>query len=65
MLSHPVACRHFLKPDTVLDKIARRRATTTYLVQRCYPMLPHILSEQLCRFQSLDRGVIFTYFAST
>ena len=47
---HSSHFRHFLKPDTALDKIARRRATTTYLVQRCYSMLPRILSEQLCRY---------------
>lgn len=38
----------FVKPGTKLDEIAARRATTTYLVQRSYPMLPRLLCENLC-----------------
>jgi exoribonuclease R len=38
----------FLKAGSPLDKLAAVRSTTTYLVQRCYPMLPRILSENLC-----------------
>lgn len=43
-----------MKPDCALDKEASFRATTTYLVQRAYPMLPPLLCEDLC---SLNAGV--------
>ena len=37
-----------VKPNTALDREARKRATTVYLVQRAVPMLPGLLCEQLC-----------------
>jgi protein SSD1 len=37
-----------VKPNTALDREARKRATSVYLVQRAVPMLPPQLSEQLC-----------------
>ena len=44
----------FVKPGTALDIEAQQRATTTYLVQKAYPMLPAVLCEDLC---SLNPGV--------
>ncbi|KAJ2685115.1 hypothetical protein IWW39_004484 [Coemansia spiralis] len=44
----------FVRPQTALDKQARQRATTTYMVQKAIPMLPSILCEDLC---SLNPGV--------
>ncbi|KAJ2558923.1 hypothetical protein EV175_000573 [Coemansia sp. RSA 1933] len=44
----------FVRPNTALDMQARQRATTTYMVQRAYPMLPSMLCEDLC---SLNPGV--------
>lgn len=44
----------FVKPNSALDLEAQKRATTTYLVQRAYPMLPGVLCEDLC---SLNPGV--------
>jgi ribonuclease R len=38
----------FVKPGTALDKEARDRATSVYLVDRTIPMLPEILSNDLC-----------------
>ncbi|MEK7604698.1 MAG: ribonuclease R [Patescibacteria group bacterium] len=38
----------FVKPGNELDKEARERATSVYLVDRTIPMLPHILSTDLC-----------------
>ena len=45
---HIADVSHFVKPNTALDREARKRATTVYLVQRAYPMLPPVLSESLC-----------------
>lgn len=46
---HIADVSYFMKPGTELDEIAARRATTTYLVTHCYPMLPRLLCENLCR----------------
>ncbi|KAA1095232.1 hypothetical protein PGT21_036761 [Puccinia graminis f. sp. tritici] len=45
---HIADVTHFVKPGTALDREARKRATTVYLVQRAVPMLPPTLSEHLC-----------------
>ncbi|KAH0587636.1 hypothetical protein H2248_006404 [Termitomyces sp. 'cryptogamus'] len=54
----------FMKPNTALDRDARKRATSVYLVQRAVPMLPPVLSEQLCSLvpgqDRLAFSVIFT-----
>lgn len=51
---HVADVSYFVKPNTALDRDARKRATTVYLVQRAVPMLPPILSEEVC---SLVPGV--------
>lgn len=38
----------FVKPGNELDREAVERATSVYLVDRTIPMLPHILSTDLC-----------------
>ncbi|GAA5956196.1 hypothetical protein JCM3765_005486 [Sporobolomyces pararoseus] len=50
---HIADVSHFVKTNTPLDREARKRATTVYLVQRAVPMLPPTLSEELC---SLNPG---------
>jgi protein SSD1 len=45
---HVADVSHFVKPNTALDRDARKRATSVYLVQRSVPMLPPALGEQLC-----------------
>ena len=45
---HIADVTYFMQPGTDLDSIAAKRSTTTYLVQRCYPMLPRLLCENLC-----------------
>ncbi|KAJ2725085.1 hypothetical protein GGI07_001553 [Coemansia sp. Benny D115] len=51
---HIADVSHFVRPGTALDTEARARATTTYMVQRAYPMLPPLLCENLC---SLGPGI--------
>ncbi|PIA17543.1 RNB-domain-containing protein [Coemansia reversa NRRL 1564] len=51
---HIADVSYFVRPKTSLDREARKRATTTYMVQRAYPMLPSMLCEDLC---SLNPGV--------
>ena len=54
----------FVKPNTALDRDARKRATSVYVVQRAVPMLPPTLSEQVCSLlpgqERLAFSVIFT-----
>lgn len=61
---HIADVSYFVKPNTALDRDARKRATTVYLVQRAVPMLPPTLSEQLCSLvpgqERLTFSVIFT-----
>jgi protein SSD1 len=45
---HIADVSYFVKPNTALDRDARKRATSVYLVQRSVPMLPPLLAEQLC-----------------
>lgn len=43
----------YVKPDSLLEKEARQRATSVYLVDRVVPMLPERLSNNIC---SLNPG---------
>lgn len=45
---HIADVSYFVRPGTAIDKEARHRATSVYLVDRTIPMLPHILSTDLC-----------------
>lgn len=54
MAVHVADVSYFVKPNTALDRDARKRATSVYLVQRSVPMLPPTLSEEVC---SLNPGV--------
>ena len=61
---HIADVSYFVKPNTALDRDARKRATSVYLVQRAVPMLPPTLSEQVCSLlpgqDRLAFSVIFT-----
>ncbi|KAH7720689.1 RNB-like protein [Aphelenchoides avenae] len=50
---HIADVSYFVQMNTELDNWARQRATSVYLVHKVIPMLPRILSEQLC---SLNPG---------
>ncbi|RUS22900.1 hypothetical protein BC937DRAFT_95258 [Endogone sp. FLAS-F59071] len=45
---HIADVSYFIKPHTPLDKEARSRSTSVYLVQKNVPMLPSLLCEGLC-----------------
>jgi len=53
----------FVRPSTELDTEARDRATSVYLVDRTIPMLPEILSTDLCSLNpSEDRLAVSAIF---
>lgn len=45
---HIADVSHFVRPGTPFDDEARNRATSVYLVDRTIPMLPEVLSTDLC-----------------
>lgn len=54
----------FVRPGTALDKEAVERATSVYLVDRTIPMLPEVLSNDLCSLRPnedrLSVSAVFT-----
>lgn len=45
---HIADVSHFVRPKTAIEREAERRGTSVYLVDRTVPMLPEILSNDLC-----------------
>lgn len=63
---HIADVSYFVTPNSALDKMARERATTVYVVQKAIPMLPRLLCEELCSLNAgLDRFAFSVVFKMT
>jgi ribonuclease R len=57
---HIADVTYYVKPDTVLDAEAYKRATSIYLVDRVIPMLPEKLSNGVCSLRPDEDKLTFS-----
>ncbi|MCX6310587.1 MAG: ribonuclease R [Bacteroidetes bacterium] len=57
---HIADVSHYVKPGSVLDKEGLIRATSVYLVDRVVPMLPEILSNNVCSLRPNEEKLTFS-----
>ena len=57
---HIADVSHYVRPGTLLDEEALHRATSVYLVDRVVPMLPEVLSNDLCSLRPHEDKCCFS-----
>jgi len=57
---HIADVTHYVTPGTLLDKEAKERGTSVYLVDRTVPMLPEKLSNNLCSLRPGEEKLTFS-----
>ena len=57
---HIADVSHYVLPGTVLDEEAYNRGTSVYLVDRVVPMLPELLSNNVCSLRPREEKLTFS-----
>jgi ribonuclease R len=57
---HIADVTHYVRPETILDREACKRATSVYLVDRVVPMLPEHLSNGICSLRPDEDKLTFS-----
>jgi len=57
---HIADVSYYVRPNTKLDEEAYKRATSVYLVDRVVPMLPEVLSNELCSLRPNEDKFTFS-----
>ncbi|WP_133271161.1 ribonuclease R [Hymenobacter radiodurans] len=57
---HIADVTHYVRPESMLEREARHRATSVYLVDRVIPMLPERLSNGLCSLRPNEDKLTFS-----
>ena len=57
---HIADVSHYVKPNSIIDREALNRATSVYLVDRVVPMLPEVLSNNVCSLKPYEEKLCFS-----
>ncbi len=57
---HIADVSYYVVPDSLLDQEAEKRGTSVYLVDRTIPMLPEVLSNDLCSLRQEEDRLAFS-----
>ena len=57
---HIADVSHYVTPGTIIDEEAYKRATSVYLVDRVVPMLPEVLSNDVCSLRPNEEKYTFS-----